>query len=328
MTYQGYISSEGPHSLAGGPRIVDLRHLSARDLEPILLEETAEWRSELDWDFSKSADVVRKFIDAKGLSGVALLDRGEVSGYGYTGLEGDKGSIWDVYVRRGWRDGNNEGLLLRLLIDALIGNSGVHRIESQLMLTEAASAEALQRMRLFERFLMQLNAGAPLPPGRASTALRFRLEPWGDHHYDAAGIVISRAYAGHVDSQINDHYRTFTGARRFVYNLVQFPGCATFYRPASYVAYDPTTGQVAGMSLCNFIAGDVAHIAELCVTPQFQGAGLGYQMLSRSIAALLEAGAKRISVTVTAANEGAVRLYRRRGFRNARRFYAYVWERD
>src|SRR5580704_1950401 len=115
-------------------QIVDIGQLSARKLDPLLLEETADWDLELDWDFSKSAGLVRKFADARTLSGAALLDRGEVAGYGYTGLEDDLGLIADVYVRPRWRTADTEALLFGVLLDALIGAPGVHRIESQLML--------------------------------------------------------------------------------------------------------------------------------------------------------------------------------------------------
>ena len=50
----------------------------------------------------------------------------------------------------------------------------------------------------------------------------------GDHHHELAAGVISLAYADHIDSQINDQYRTVAGARRFIYNIVQFPGCGIF----------------------------------------------------------------------------------------------------
>jgi len=309
--------------------IVEIRQLSARQLDPLLREETVDWDMELDWDFSKSADLVRKFADARRLGGAALLDRGEVAGYGYTGFEDHKGLIADVYVRPAWRGQNAEALLFRVLLDALIGTTGLRRIESQLMLVDAAAAKTLQRgrsVRLFERLLMKLGANTPLPPGRASTRLRFRLEPWDDRHHAAAATTISLAYAGHVDAQINEHYRTFAGASRFLHDLVEFPGCATFYRPASYIAFDTATGQVAGISLASFVADGVAHIAELCVTPDARGAGLGYELLRQSAATLGGAGAKRIGLTVTAANEEAVRLYTRFGFRDTRRFYAYVWE--
>jgi ribosomal protein S18 acetylase RimI-like enzyme len=106
-------------------------------------------------------------------------------------------------------------------------------------------------------------------------------------------------------------------------NIVRFPG---FSPPASSIAFDSATGSVAGMVLSSFVARDVAEITELCVTPDARGAGLGYEVLRQSIGTLRGEGAKRISLAVTAANEDAVRLYIRCGFRTARRFYAYVWE--
>jgi ribosomal protein S18 acetylase RimI-like enzyme len=320
-------------------RLVDLRQLGPLDLDPLLIDETIEWELALDWDFAKSADLVRKSFGARRLSGRAVLDRDEVAGYGYAGLEGDKGVIGDLYVRPAWRSGDVEEALLRSLFDALAGTAGVRRIESQLMLVEPASAKSLQTkhpVELFERFLMTLDANQPLPPRegssqgstQGSTQRKFRLEPLEDCHHAAAATVISTAYGGHVDSQINERYRTAARANRFMHELVHFPGCAAFYGSASFIAFDAATGLAAGISLSNFVAGDVAHIAELCVTPHARRAGLGYELLRKSTEVLRNAGAKRISLTVTAANEEAVRLYRRCGFREMRRFYAYVWERS
>jgi ribosomal protein S18 acetylase RimI-like enzyme len=323
------LQAASPGNGTSAPRTIELRHLTARDLEPLLREETIEWDRKLDWDFSKSAELVRRLADARELGGVALVDHREVVGYGYCGLADHKGQIWDVYVRPNWRGGNAEAVLLRLLLDALMEAPDLRRIESQLMLVEAAAAKAFERersVRLFERLLMKLDLNTPLPPGRASTTARFRLEPWGDHYLDAAATALSLAHTGHIDAEMSDQYRTFAGASRFLHDLVRFPGCASFYRPASFVAFDQTAGRVAGISLASFVATGVAHIAELCVTPDAQGAGLGYELLRQSAATLAGAGARRISLTVTAANQEAIRLYERAGFRETRRFHAYVWE--
>jgi ribosomal protein S18 acetylase RimI-like enzyme len=313
-----------------GPRIVDIRELSASELDPLLSDEMVDWRQELDWDFSKSAELVRKLAEDRMLNGAALVDHGEVGGYGYTGLDEDKGLIADLYVRPGWRSGNTEAVLFRVLLDALIEVPALRRIESQLMLSDPASARALQRegvVRVFERFLMKLDANTPMPPGRAATMQRFQIDEWGDRPLDAVATVIALAHAGHIDAQINNHYRTVAGASRFLDNIVQFPGSATFYGPASYLAFHMATERVAGMTLSSFVADDVAHIAEICVVPDARGAGLGYELLRQSVATLRGAGAKRVSLTVTAANEEAVGLYRRFGFREARRFHAYAWDR-
>ena len=75
------------------PEIVDLRRLSARDLEPLLAEETAAWQTELEWEFEKSADLVRRFVDMRALNGNALIRDDEVAGYLYYVLEEGKGLI-------------------------------------------------------------------------------------------------------------------------------------------------------------------------------------------------------------------------------------------
>jgi ribosomal protein S18 acetylase RimI-like enzyme len=318
-----------PDPVARGLEIVDIRRLTSRELNPLLLEETAEWNRELDWDFAKSADLIRKFADARGLAGVALMDRGEAVGYSYAIVEDGKGLIGDIYVRRSWRGGDSELKLFRTMLDSLIATPGVLRVESQLMLMDHRVAKALQRerfVRLFERLLLRLDGDKVLLPGRAIPPFRFRIEPWGEHHYDGAATVISLAYMGHLDAQINDQYQSFLGARRFLYNVVQFPGCGTFYRQASFLALDMVTGWVAGISLCSFVSDYVGHITQLCVTPNARGAGLGYELLRSSVEELRKAGAKRITLTVTAANTEALRLYERCGFEEVRRFHAYVWE--
>jgi ribosomal protein S18 acetylase RimI-like enzyme len=321
-----------PDPFPGVPEIVDIRRLNSRELSPALLEETVEWERELSWDFAKSAELIRRFADQRGLSGVALMDRGEVAGYGYAILEDDKGLIGDIYIRPPWRAAGPAGCpevrLFRTLLDCLIATPGVRRVESQLLLMEGAPAKTLERercVRIFERLLMRLDGARPLP--RRLPPRRYYIETWGDHHYDAASTVISLAYVGHIDSLINDQYCTFAGARRFLHNVVQYPGCGVFYRPGSFVAVDVFTGWVAGISLCSFVGDRVGHITQICVTPQAKGTGLGYEMLRRSVEALRMAGARRITLTVTAANDSAVRLYERCGFEEMRRFFAYVWQR-
>jgi ribosomal protein S18 acetylase RimI-like enzyme len=317
-------------SVSNSYQMIELRNLGARELEHLLLEETVEWDQELDWDFSRSADLVRKYAEMRALGGAALMDRGEVAGYGYSVLEDHKGLIGDLYIRPGWRSGDAEVRLFRMMLDDLIASPGVRRIESQLMLVEQPVARALQRerfVRLFERLLMRFDFTTPLPPTQ-STQLRrrFRIEPWGEQFHDEVSGVIALSYEGHVDSEINDQYRTFSGAQKFLSNIVQYPGCGEFARKASFVAIDVEPGRVVGIVLTSFVSAEVAHITQLCVVPKYQGAGLGYEMLRNSVAALQAGGAARISLTVTTANTAAVELYRRCGFYVLRHFFAYVWE--
>lgn len=314
-----------PHS----GEIVDLRHLGPSQLEPVLEEEITEWNDQLHWDFTSSAALVRKFTATRSLAGFALLDQGEAAGYGYTVLEERKGLIGDIFVRARWRGRDSETRLFRALFESLTSSPGVGRIESQLMLIEHDAARALQRdrfIRLFERLLLLLDDETPLQPRASSGLPRYYLEDWADHHREAAAAVISLAYGDHIDARINDQYQTLAGARRFLYNIVEYPGCGTFHRPASFVAWDRAAGSIAGIVLSSFVSADVAHIAQICVTQHARNTGLGSELLHRSIARLRQAGARKITLTVTAANTEALRLYERVGFREIRRFNAYVWE--
>jgi ribosomal protein S18 acetylase RimI-like enzyme len=129
-----------------------------------------------------------------------------------------------------------------------------------------------------------------------------------------------------VDSNINDQYRSTGGARRFLTNIVQYPGCGTFFSPAACVAIPATGRGLYGICLTSLVAHDVGHITQVCVAPAFRGTGLGYELLRRSLVALADHGCRTVSLTVTTSNASAIQLYERMGFVNRRDFAAYVWE--
>ncbi len=310
------------------PEIVDLRRISARELEPLLVEEAAAWQNELEWDFEKSAELVRRFVDLRALNGCALLEDGGVSGYLYYVLEENKGLIGDLYLRREYHTVERENQMLEWALAAITSSPLASRIESQLMMLRYPPALPVpfsQCVSSYERNFMRIDLhGARFAEGRVGRPVY--LEHWSDHYQDTAASLISAAYAGHVDSRINDQYRSTAGARRFLYNIVQYPGCGTFYRPASYAAFEGATGQLCGISLASIVASGAGHITQICVSPSVRGTGTGYALLRRSLTTLQEMGCRSASLTVTAANENAVGLYERVGFRTARKFSAYVWE--
>jgi ribosomal protein S18 acetylase RimI-like enzyme len=308
--------------------IIDLRRLSARDLEPLLREETDAWRHELEWDFEKSADLVRRFVELRALNGSALMERGRVAGYLYYVLEENKGLIGDLYVRQSFRTIDRENLLLESALEAITASPAITRVESQLMMLQSMAHRPVPRAQFasaYERNFMRIDLRtAPLPPGRVR--LPMYVEKWSDHYQDGAAQLIAAAYTGHVDSRINDQYRSGTGARRFLYNIVQYPGCGTFYRPASYAAFEAVNGRPCGVSLASMVAPECGHITQICVSPVARGKGVGYELLRQSLTTLRDAGCRCATLTVTASNEDAVALYERVGFVTVRRFSAYVWD--
>jgi ribosomal protein S18 acetylase RimI-like enzyme len=310
------------------PDLVDLWQVRADELERMLVEETAAWREDLAWDFRASADLVRRFVEVHALNGFALLVGDEAVGYSYCVSEEHKGLVGDLFVCEEYRTAENEYRLLAAVVDQLMQTRGVRRIESQLMLAPAGRRRILPfetQVRSYERNFMIYDLGRveELAERRTDRAV---FDLWTERRQDEAASLIAAAYRGHIDSQINDQYRSAEGARRFLFNIVQYPGCGTFFQPASWVALDRVSGRVAGVSLTSLVGEEVGHVTQICTSPAARGKGVGYELLRRSLVSLAEAGATSASLTVTAANEHAVQLYERVGFEILRRFPAFVWE--
>jgi ribosomal protein S18 acetylase RimI-like enzyme len=311
------------------PHVVDLKELQPSDLAVVLDEETAAWSRQLDWDFRASSDLVRRFVSMQALTGFALVSGLQAIGYSYYVCEERKGLIGDLYVAERFRTVENENLLLGSVVDALISMPAVRRIESQLMMLGQSTNRTMpreHRLQAFPRVFMQ----APLERARDLAAVapkqRTVFEAWSERRQEEAARVIALAYERHIDSQINDQYRSVAGARRFLLNIVQYPGCGSFFQPASMIAVDLASGHVCGICLSSLVREDVGHITQICVTPDVHGTGVGYELLRRSMLALSQAGCRSVSLTVTSANDGAIALYRRVGFDERRRFAAHVWE--
>ncbi len=315
----------GTHSTG---EVIDLRHLTARDLDPLLQEECAAWLRQLSWDFNMSADLVRRFVDMRALTGSALLVDGEVAGYMYYVIEEDKGLVGDVYVREKFRNVERENLLLANALAPIMEAPGVRRIEAQLMMLPYERKGLAPRpdcLSLFERNFMRIDLTRnTLAKGHVRRPVY--IEKWSDHYHDAAANLIAAAYAGHVDSRINDQYRTPNGARRFLHNIVVYPGCGSFNRAASYVAFEGVSGALCGISLASQVTPATGHVTQICVSPAVRGTGVGHELLRQTLGTLRGLGCSAASLTVTASNDDAVGLYERVGFETIHRFWAYVWE--
>ena len=324
----GMAAAIEPASKLPSAELVELRDLRSRDLEELLKEEIELWRKSLEWDFNASAELVRRFVDQGALNGYALIEQGRVFGYAYFVNDEHKGLIGDLCVRRARRTRQHEYRLLAAVLDSLMRTSYITRIETQLMMLGAdhESFPAARFCKMYNRnfMRMELHRAASLRPIRADGRACF--SPWEEWHQESAARLIPEAYRGHIDSRINDQYDTVGGARRFLYNIVQYPGCGSFFKPASHVVFDRETGALCGLSLCSLVAPQTGHITQICVDARQRGTGLGYELLRQSLAGLHKAGCRTATLTVTSANHDAVRLYERLGFETTRTFKALVWE--
>jgi ribosomal protein S18 acetylase RimI-like enzyme len=306
----------------------DLRDFRGSDLDSLLEEQTAFWKRRFLWDFSASADVIRRFLDMRNLFGFALVCDGRPVGYSYFVHEDRKALVGDLFITEARRSEPAERALLHNTIQCAVVFPNVRRVEGQLLgLSFNPRDEVIygRNLAVFERNFMVLDNLGGFPPPR-KTSLEVSYETWSDRFLDVAADLVARSYHNHVDSLINDQYRSFAGARRFLFNTTQHPGCGVFFRPAALVATGPAAQQLAGICLGSLVDAQVGHITQIAVAPGAQGHGVGYELLRRSVKAFEQRGCHAVSLTVTAPNHSAVELYEQVGFRTIRRFHAFVWE--
>ncbi|HET8637550.1 MAG TPA: N-acetyltransferase [Acidobacteriaceae bacterium] len=314
--------------------ILDLRHFSASSLRPLLEAEARVWSQRLEWDYRPSANLLLQYLDSRILPGYVAVENGRIAGYVFCVYEDHKAVVGDVFALLPQRvESTSADIATRLLenlLELLQNSPGVDRIESQLLLHPHGELErpfqlagfSVHRRLFMRRDLLGDQPATPaLPP-------EFDLRPWREDDFNAAARLISAAYSGHLDSYINDQYRTVSGSLRFLHNIVRFPGCGYFDGPASRVLVRPGSSDFAGLILCSRVREDVAHVTQICIAKEERGLGLGRMLIEHCAANLKRQGFRALTLTVTAENENAVSLYRRAGFQITHDFDAMLWERQ
>jgi len=342
-------------SMASGVsiEILDLRHFAAAVMRPLLEAEGDLWLKRLHWDYRTSARLLMQYLDSHMLPGYAAVEGGQVTGYAFCVYEESKAVIGDVFAVSGllpepadtfeatFRDTHPdteleparelEERLLRHLFETLQNSPHVDRIESQLLLHPSGAHSAIFEeagFGIYPRLFMvqQLDDRDTAVPVKLPVDLEMR--GWRDDDLNAAGRLISEAYAGHPDSVINDQYRSPHGSLRFLHNIVRYSGCGTFSPPVSHVVVERETRELAALVLGSRVSPQSGHITQLCVRPRYRRHGIGRMLLSTAAAAFTRQGVREISLTVTGANATAIELYRSEGYECAHIFDAAVWERS
>ena len=310
--------------------VLDLRHFSSVDLRPVIQDEVQMWSRLLSWDYTASADMILRYVDSRILPGYAAVERGRIMGYAFFVYEGNKGVIGDLFIADGRAPQEQQSMEVRLLthvIETLQQSPGIHRIEAQLLVHETGRVMEPFVQQGFHRhprlfMVLPLKEAAPIkiafPPD-------IEVRRWSEQDYQPAAALITAAYRGHVDAEINDQYRSLSGSLRFLNNIVRFPGCGTFDPESSFVAMHKRT-TLAGLILCSRVRNDVGHVTQICVLPEFRSHGIGEALLGTTVNNLRQRNFSLLSLTVTQDNPHAVELYRRIGFETKRVFDAFVWQ--
>jgi ribosomal protein S18 acetylase RimI-like enzyme len=306
--------------------IIDLRQTSVRQLEPLLEEEARHWRDDLHWDYRGALDLIKRFLDAHALAGCVAFENGTAAGYCFYVLEEQKGLIGGLYVASKYAKSHIGPRLLEEMLFHMRALPHLQRVEAQLMPFSGPVEPTLreQGFRLYTRQFMLLDlthaVAAPPPPPTG-----MRISRWHDRYFEPCARLIYLAYADHVDGEINDQYRSRSGALRFLKNIILLPGCGNFVPGASFVLHQPGSDDLVGAILTSEVCPGVGHTTQICVQPGYQGHGIGRALMLTSADALRSMKFRELTLTVTSDNRTAVRLYERIGFRTIKSFTAGVW---
>jgi ribosomal protein S18 acetylase RimI-like enzyme len=171
-------------------------------------------------------------------------------------------------------------------------------------------------IRYFKRYRMEIELPGPpppaLPPGYA-------LRPWDDTLLDAHAAVKFACFIEEIDAVVFPSL----GDRQGCLHLMQaIRRKAGFHAPATWLLEGPfgPCGTVQGLRE----PGGWGAIQNLGVVAAHRGRGLGEALLLRALAGFAQFGLHRAFLEVTAANDAAVRLYRRVGFRCRKTLYKAV----
>jgi len=308
--------------------IVDLRQTTVRQLEPLLEEESRHWRKELHWDYRGALELIKRFMEAHALAGSVAFENGNAAGYSFYVMEDQKGLIGGLYVSAQFPQAQIAQRLLEETLFSMRAVPQMERIEAQLMPFSGPIDSPLrdQGFRLYTRQFMLLDVQKPSGTN-ATVPSGFRVDRWNDRFFEPCAKLIYLSYADHVDGEINDQYRSISGALRFLKNIILLPGCGQFVPGASFVLRQPGSDELVAAVLTSEVSPGVGHTTQICVVPGYQGHGLGRMLMAKSSEALRSLKFKELTLTVTSENRTAVQLYDRLGFTTIKSFTAGVWPR-
>ncbi len=177
-------------------------------------------------------------------------------------------------------------------------------------------APAVEAFSYFKRYKMEVDLH-DLPP--ATLPSGFQWLPWHGSLIEAHAETLWNCFQGEVDSVVFPSLGDPDGCRCLMTEISRKAG---FLPGATWLL-------LSGAGPCGSVQGirerrGLGAIQNLGVTPAFRGRGLGRNLLLQALAGFRRAGLDRGMLEVTARNEGAIRLYRRLGFRRTKTLYKAV----
>jgi ribosomal protein S18 acetylase RimI-like enzyme len=167
----------------------------------------------------------------------------------------------------------------------------------------------------FKRYKMEADLHAVPPP---RTPSGYRWLAWNPGLLDLHAQVLVACFNQEIDATLFPSLADPRGSRSLMTEIVRKPG----FEPEATWLLENELGP------CGTIQGlrerGVGAIQNVGVVPALRGQGLGEALVLQALYGFRRVGLQRAMLEVTAHNDGAIRLYRRLGFRRAKTIYKAV----
>ena len=178
-----------------------------------------------------------------------------------------------------------------------------------------SSTPAPDQLRYFKRFRMEADLLGPLPPV-PGLPVGYAWLPWEERLLETHAAVKYACFRDELDGVVFPNLSCPDGCLRLMREIRSRPG----FRP------EATWLLAHGTDYCGTVQGvsdktGCGAIQNLGIAPGHRGRGLGTALLVQALHGFRRAGLERAMLEVTAENDGAIRLYRRYGFRFRKTIY-------
>ncbi len=175
-----------------------------------------------------------------------------------------------------------------------------------------------------KRYRMELNMRRWRRPA-IELPIGYRLVAWDSSLVSAHAEVKHASFRDEIDAMVFPCLGEYDGCHRLMSEIETKEGFmpeATWL--AEYVGAGPSKAEYCGTIQAVRIQPTRASIQNIGVTPFHRGRGIGSALILAALLGLQHLAVPIVRLEVTAENEGAIRLYRRLGFREVRTIYKTV----
>ncbi len=307
------------------------------DLRQLFDEEGAMWAEDLRWSFEPTRRRLEGAFDEGALSGLVAYDHAGACAYATYAVDGRRGVLGSIFSSERARPTGVEALLVERILRRLAvcvmhpdrdggTDPGIPTIDCQTLFSSSRSLQKPFSARGFDsaaRIYMDLDRTEWRRPVRPSGA-DLPSRPLRRLDLHPAARLVHEAHLDTCRLDASSSFDTPDSCERILRQIVIDEVCGTFDASGSRVA-EHEEG-IAALVILTWPYPGVAHLSEVATAPAFRRQGLARQCVAEALTVAFEQqGARGVTLSVTATNEGAITLYESIGFRPRVQYVSHVW---